>query len=66
MSRKKVARLMRENALNARGSRKFIPPTDSEHNLFVHENILNREFHAEKGGQKWVSDITYLRTRDGC
>jgi transposase InsO family protein len=65
VSRKKVARLMRENALNARGRRKFIPTTDSRHDLFVHENILNREFRAEKGGQKWVSDITYLRTKAG-
>ena len=65
VSLKKVARLMRENGLNARGRRKFIPTTDSKHNLCVCENILNREFHAEKGGQKWVSDITYLRTCAG-
>jgi len=65
VSRKKVARLMRENGLNARGRRKFIPTTDSRHDLFVHENILDRKFRAERGGQKWVSDITYLRTRGG-
>jgi len=62
VSLKKVARLMRENRLNARIRRKFIPTTDSRHTLAVCENILNREFHAERGGQKWVSDITYLRT----
>ena len=56
---------MRENGLNARGRRKFVPTTDSKHDLFVFENILNGEFHAERGGQKWVSDITYLRTRVG-
>jgi len=65
VSLKKVARLMRENGLNARRRRKFIPTTDSKHTLEVCENILNREFHAEKGGQKWVSDITYLRTQNG-
>jgi len=65
VSRKKVARLMRENGLNARRKRKFIPTTDSKHSLPVCENILNREFHAEKPGQKWVSDITYLRTVNG-
>ena len=27
--------------------------------------MLNQEFYAEKPGQKWVSDITYLRTTDG-
>jgi transposase InsO family protein len=65
VSVKKVARLMRENNLNARRKSKFIPTTDSKHTLAVCENILNREFHAERGGQKWVSDITYLRTLYG-
>ena len=65
VSLKKVARLMRENGLNARRRKKFIPTTNSKHTLPVCENILNRDFHAEKGGQKWVSDITYLRTAFG-
>jgi len=65
VSVKKVARLMRENGLNARRKRMFIRTTETNHSLEVCENILNREFHAEKGGQKWVSDITYLRTLDG-
>jgi transposase InsO family protein len=70
ISRKKVAKLMRENGLNARRRKKYIPTTDSSNRRFAHslpvcENILNREFYAEKPGQKWVSDITYLRTING-
>ncbi len=65
VSLKKVARLMRENGLNARKSRKRIPTTDSNHALAVFENVLSREFYAESGGVKWVSDITYLRTING-
>jgi transposase InsO family protein len=65
VSLKKIARLMRENGLNARRRRRYIPTTDSKHSLPVAENILNRQFHAERGGQKWVSDITYLRTLGG-
>ncbi len=65
VSLKKVARLMRENGLNARRSRKHIPTTDSNHALAVFENVLSREFYAESGGVKWVSDITYLRTING-
>jgi transposase InsO family protein len=65
VSLKKVARLMRENGLNARHSRKYILTTDSKHDLKTCENILNREFHAAKAGEKWVSDITYLRTKNG-
>jgi transposase InsO family protein len=53
------------NGLNARRRRKFIPTTDSKHGLAASENILNREFHAEKGGQKRVSGITYLRAESG-
>jgi transposase InsO family protein len=65
VSRKKVARLMREHGLHARGRRKFIPTTNSNHGFPVCDNLLNREFYAEGGGQKWVSDITYLRTIGG-
>jgi transposase InsO family protein len=65
VSLKKIARLMRENGLNARRKGKFVKTTQSKHNLPVCENILNREFDAESGGQKWVSDITYLRTLSG-
>jgi len=65
ISLKKVARLMRENGLNARMKRKFIRTTDSKHTFAICENILNRNFNARKPGQKWVSDITYLRTLSG-
>jgi len=62
VSLKKVARLMRENGLNARKSRRRITTTNSNHTLTVFENIFSREFYAQSGGVKWVSDITYLRT----
>jgi transposase InsO family protein len=65
ISRKKAAALTRENGLNARGRRKFIPTTNSNHGLPVCEDTLSREFHADRGGEKWVSDITCLRTRGG-
>jgi transposase InsO family protein len=65
VSLKKVARLMRENTLNARIRRKYIPTTDSKHNFTVCENILTREFQASECGQKWVSDISYLHIKGG-
>ena len=65
VSRKKVARLMRENRLNARRKGKYTVTTDSKHSYPVFENILNRNFSAFKPGLKWVSDITYLRTLNG-
>jgi len=30
-----------------------------------YENILNRNFHADKPNQKWVTDITYIHTSQG-
>jgi transposase InsO family protein len=65
VSRKKAARLMRENGLYAKRRRQFIVTTDSRHGLPVCDNLLNREFHAEEAGTKWVSDSTYLRTISG-
>jgi transposase InsO family protein len=56
---------MRENGFNVRGRWKFIPTANSNHGLPMCESTLNREFHAERGGEKWVSDITYLRTLAG-
>jgi transposase InsO family protein len=55
---------MRENGLNARQRRKFIPATNPDHRLPVRENILNREFHAEGGGEKRVS--SYRRYAVTC
>jgi transposase InsO family protein len=65
VSRKKIARLLREHGLNARRMRKYTTTTDSKHSYPVCENILNRNFFAPKPGQKWVSDITYLRELNG-
>jgi len=65
VSRKKIARLLRKHGLNARRMRKYTTTTDSKHSYPVCENILNRDFFAAKPGQKWVSDITYLRTTNG-
>jgi transposase InsO family protein len=49
VSRKKVARLMREHNLNARRRGKFIPTTNSHHGLEVCENLLNRARWREMG-----------------
>jgi transposase InsO family protein len=65
VSQKKVAALMREHGVNARQRRKFIPTTNSNHGLPVCANLLNRQFRAGQGGEKWVSDLTYLRTSGG-
>ena len=44
VSLKKVAKLMRENGLNARWKRKFRNTTDSKHSLPMCKNILNQDY----------------------
>jgi transposase InsO family protein len=61
----RVARLMQVNEIAARRKRKFVVTTDSKHNLPVAENKLNQDFTASKPNQKWVTDITYIPTKDG-
>jgi transposase InsO family protein len=63
VSRKRIERLMKEMGIKARKHRKYVKTTDSGHLMAVAANILNREFRAEHPGEKWVSDITYLRSK---
>ena len=65
MGRKRVERLMKGQKLMARQRRKWVNTTDSSHGLSTADNILNREFQTSFPGEKWVSDITYLRTDKG-
>ncbi len=65
VNRKLVAKIMKENGLKSKVVKKYKATTKSNHNLPVAENILNRDFTAEKPNQKWVSDITYVPTDEG-
>lgn len=56
---------MRENGIRSKTRRKYRATTDSKHSLPVAENILNRDFTADRPGQKMVSDITYIPTDEG-
>ena len=60
-----VARLMRENALQARQRRRFKRTTDSLHAFPVAPNLLNQDFNAKGPNQKWGADISYVWTREG-
>lgn len=64
-SRPRVARIMRAAGLFARRPKKFKVTTDSKHNYPIAPNLLNRDFTAERPGQVWVSDITYIKTHQG-
>jgi putative transposase len=63
VSRPRVARIMRANNLFARRKRKFRITTDSEHNYPLVRNILNQNFTVFRKNQVWVSEITYIETK---
>jgi putative transposase len=62
----RVARLMREQGLRARQKRRFRPrTTDSRHDHKVAQNWLAKVPAADRPGQIWQSDITYIETAEG-
>ncbi len=65
VSRKRVARLMRELGLAGRRKRRFRATTDSKHRFPVAPNILMREFDVDAPNTAWVTDITYIATLEG-
>jgi putative transposase len=60
-----VAKLMHDNDIRAKTARKFRCTTDSNHDLPVAENVLDRQFDPEAPNEAWVADITYIPTREG-
>ena len=65
-SRQRVARLMKIAHLTPRRSAKWHPQTTKQQlGARTAPNVLNQAFHAAAPNEKWVSDITYIATREG-
>jgi putative transposase len=61
-----VAKLMRDNDIRAKTARKFrVTTTDSNHDLPIADNILDRQFNPSEANEVWVADITYIPTLEG-
>lgn len=56
---KKVRRLMRENDLNPRRRRRYVPTTDSDHDHPIFPNRA-KQLVPDSPNQLWVADITYV------
>lgn len=56
---------MKANGIFARRKRNFKITTDSNHRYPVAKNILNQNFKVSRSNQVWVSDITYIETKQG-
>lgn len=61
-----VAKLMKQAQIRSVMHRRFVVrTTDSNHDLPVAPNLLDREFEAQLPDQKWCCDITYVPTGEG-
>ena len=60
----RIERLMRINALSARPKRRGKPKDDGERSVIA-DNILDRDFQADRPNQKWLADFTYIWTAEG-
>jgi putative transposase len=61
-----VAKLMHDHGIAAKTARKFrCTTTDSNHDLPVADNLLDRQFNPSEANEAWVADITYIPTREG-
>lgn len=65
LKRQYVASRMKLLGIKAKARRKFKATTDSKHNLNTSPNILQQDFSASGPNEKWLSDITYIKTQEG-
>ena len=56
---------MKQLGLRSKLSKKFKVTTNLNHNYLIVENILNRGFIVKMPSKSWVSDITYIQTKEG-
>lgn len=61
----RVARIMRENELQARTQRRYRSTTKASESAVAAENVLARGFVVSTTNTVWVSDITYIATAEG-
>lgn len=64
-SRKRVARLMRQQGLTAQQRQRYVRTTDARHARPVAANHLQQQFEVAQLDTVWSSDITYVPTQEG-
>lgn len=62
----RVARLMRVADIKSKMARRFVITTNSKNTLQPAPDLLQRQFTAGKPNHAWVSDTTFIATRQGC
>lgn len=64
-SENRVARLMRLQGIRAKQSKRYRSTTRRDPSRPVAPNHLERDFTATVPNEKWVTDITYIKTAEG-
>ena len=65
ISKARVRRLMKQEGLQSKRRNNFKITTNSNHQLAISPDLLQREFVVEQPNQAYVSDITYIWTSEG-
>ncbi|MBK6789063.1 MAG: IS3 family transposase [Betaproteobacteria bacterium] len=65
VGKQRVQKLMQLHGIRAKGKRRFKVTTDSNHDLPIAPNLLNREFTVSEPDKVWAGDITYIATDEG-
>ena len=66
VSRRRIGAIMKDLGLVAKTKKRYkINTTDSNHNLPIAPNLLERDFYAAFPDEKYVGDITYIPTNEG-
>lgn len=66
ISRRRISRLMKQRGCYVKKKKAWKPcTTEANPDHPIRANSLNREFQADRPSQKWMSDITYIRTQLG-
>lgn len=65
VNRKRIARLMRVNKIKALRKKRYHATTNSNHNYPAAPNLLMRNFKVAELNKVWLTDITYIRTKEG-
>ena len=62
---KRVERLMKEAGIKVKTTKKFVIANNSKHSHQVAPNLLERNFRTNKKDVVWVTDTTFIPTREG-
>ena len=65
VNKKRIYRIMKENKIQAKLKKRIKKTTQSDSQAKYSPNIVSQDFRASQKDQLWLSDITYIRTKEG-